>query len=208
MRVDTRQPSRQLVKYFVWLATTSLSLGGVLPALAQPAAPPGAELAGQENTDPPPVAGSLAAISGTVSFHAAGETNWSAASLNYPVTNGEGFWTEPSASATIDIADDKVVMDESTEFDVTTLDQGQFVSTLAQGAVFLQLNSLAQGQTLTVNTPRGAVTISQAGRYEIVAGDTNDATLVSVIDGAAHVSATGMDLDVGPQQTATIGGRG
>ncbi len=190
----------------VWLATTSLALGTTMPAFAQPAAPGGADLAGQENTDPPPIAGSLAAISGTVSFHAAGETSWSAATLNYPVTNGEGFWTEANAAATIDIADDKLVMDGSTEFDVVALDQSQFSATLAQGAIFIQLNSVAQGQTLSVNTPRGTVTIKQAGRYEIVAGDTNDATLVSVVEGAAHVSATGMELDIGPQQTASIGG--
>jgi hypothetical protein len=98
------------------------------------------------------------------------------------------------------------VMDESTQFDVVTLDQSVFSSTLSQGAIFIQLNSLATGQTLSVNTPRGTVSIKQAGRYEIVAGDTNDATLVTVVDGAAHVSATGMDLDVGPQQTASIGG--
>jgi hypothetical protein len=195
-----------MMRVAVWLATTSLSFGAALPAIAQPAAPPGTDLAGQENTDPPPVAGSVAAISGTVSFHANGETTWSAATLNYPVTNGEGFWTEPHGSATIDIADDKVVLDESTEFDVVALDQSQFSATLAQGAIFIQLNSLAQGQTLSVNTPRGTVTIKQAGRYEIVAGDTNDATLVSVVDGAAHISASGMDLDIGPQQTASIGG--
>jgi hypothetical protein len=216
MSTDSGQRRVSLMRVAVWLATTSLSLGMVLPAAAppayaQPAPPPGsadqgAELAGQENTDPPPIAGSLATISGSVSFHAAGETNWTAATLNYPVTNGEGFWTEKQASATIDVADDSLVLDESTEFDVTTLDQSRFVTTLAQGAIFVHLNSVAQGQTLTVNTPRGAVTISQAGRYEIVAGDTDDATMVTVVEGAAHVSGTGVELDIGPQQTATIGG--
>jgi hypothetical protein len=206
MRVSTPQRSTTVRRIAFWLATTSLSFGPALPVAAQPAPPPGAALAGSENTDPPPIAGSLAALSGSVSFHAAGETTWSAATLNYPVTNGEGFWTEQHAAATIDIADDKLVMDESTEFDVVALDQSQFSSTLAQGAIFVQLTSLAQGQTLSVNTPRGTVTIKQAGRYEIVAGDTNDATLVTVVDGAAHISATGMDLDIGPQQTASVGG--
>jgi hypothetical protein len=194
----------------IWLATTSLTLTLPLMAVAQPA-PPGAstapaDVAGQADTDPPPIAGSLAAIAGSVSFHTAGETQWSPATLNYPVTNGEGFWTEPQASATIDIADDTVVMDESTEFDVTTLDQSQFVATEAQGAIFVHLNSLNQGQTLLVNTPRGAVQISQPGEYEIVAGDTNDATTITVVQGAAHISGTNLSIDIGPNQTATITG--
>jgi len=193
----------------VLLASTSLSLSVSLPALAQPA--PGGEqsgdaLAGQDGTNPPPVAGNLSAINGSVSFHAAGETQWTAATLNYPVTNGEGFWTESQASATIEIASDRLVMDGSTEFDVTTLDQSQFVASTPQGAIFLQLTTMAPNQTLTINTPRGAVQISTVGRYEIVAGDTNDATTVTVVEGAAHVSGPNLALDIGPQQTASISG--
>lgn len=206
MNVHYRPNGVSLMRLAVWLASTSLSLSLPLVADAQPAAPQQGELAGQPNTDPPAIAGSLAAIAGSVSFHAAGETQWSAATLNYPVTNGEGFWTEAQASATIDIADDRLVLDESTELDVTTLDQTQFVATEAQGAIFFQLNSMAQGQTLTLNTPRGSVQISQAGTYEIVAGDTNDATMITVVTGAAHISGANLSLDVGPQQTATIGG--
>jgi hypothetical protein len=210
MRVHS-SVGRPVTRFALWLATTSLTLSTPLSAIAQPAAPPGAaaqgqDVAGQANTDPPAIAGSLAAIAGSVSFHAAGETQWSPATLNYPVTNGEGFWTEPQASATIDVADDQVVLDESTEFDVTTLDNSQFVASEAQGAIFVQLKSLTQGQTLVVNTPRGSVQISQAGDYEIVAGDTNDATTVTVVQGAAHIAGTNLALDVGPNQTAAITG--
>jgi hypothetical protein len=200
-----------VTRFALWLATTSLTLTTPLAGYAQPAPPPsaaapGQDLAGQANTDPPAIAGSLAAIAGSVSFHAAGETQWSPATLNYPVTNGEGFWTEPQASATIDVADNLVVLDESTEFDVTTLDNTQFVASEAQGAVFVQLKNLAAGQTLVVNTPRGSVQIVQAGKYEIVAGDTNDATTVTVVQGAAHITGTNVALDVGPNQTAAITG--
>ncbi len=206
MRSHTR-----LMRMGVWLATTSLSLTTALSALAQPAAPPGqaqpgADLAGDQGSDPPALAGRVAAITGSVSFHTSSETQWSAATLNYPVTNGEAFWTEPQAQATLEIADDRMVLAASTELDVSELDVNQFTTTAAQGAVFLQLSSLPQGQNVTINTPRGAVTITAVGRYEIVAGDTNDATTVSVVEGAAHVAATDLSLDIGPQQTATIGG--
>jgi hypothetical protein len=202
---------KPLTRFAQLLATTSLCLAIPLAGHTQPPPPPGAapagsDVAGQPNTDPPPVAGSLANLAGQVSFHAAGETQWSPATLNYPVTNGEGFWTEPQASATIDVADDRIVLDESTEFDVATLDQSQFVATEPQGAIFVQLNTLTQGQTLVVNTPRGSVQISQPGEYEIVAGDTNDATTVTVVQGAAHISGTNVALDVGPNQSAAITG--
>jgi hypothetical protein len=145
-------------------------------------------------------------MSGTVSFHAAGDTNWAAASLNYPVTNGDGFWTEPSAHVALQFGDDTVVLAGSTEFEISSLDVQQVTATEAQGASFLALQSLPNGQKLTVNTPRGAVQIAATGRYEVVAGDTNDATIITVVEGAAHVEGNGVSLDIGPQQTATIGG--
>jgi hypothetical protein len=205
-----------LLRAGLWLATSSLTSVTLVPALAQPAPPPGDEQAsdgqagdgqaGDPGTEPPALAGRLASLAGEVSFHAAGETQWSPATLNYPVTNGEAFWTQPQATATIEIADDAVVLDAATELDVTSLDQSQFVASLPQGALFLQLNSLPAGQSVTVTTPRGAVQISATGRYEIAAGDTDDATTITVVEGAAHVAGTDLSLDIGPQQTATIDG--
>jgi hypothetical protein len=201
----------KLVRTGFWLTTSSLSLSALAPAIAQPAPPPGAEQpgaeqAGEQGTDPPALAGRLAEITGSVSFHDAGETQWSAATQNYPVTNGSAFWTEPGAQARLEIADDRLVMDGSTELDVNALDQSQMSVTEAQGAIFLQLNSLPSGQTVTITTPRGAVQITATGRYEVVAGDTNDATTITVVEGAAHVSGTNLAVDIGPQQTATIAG--
>ena len=197
---------KELRRIGVWLTTTSLCLSTLPPAVAQPTPQINGDQAGNQGTDPPTLAGRLAALTGAVSFHAAGETQWNAATLNYPVTTGEAFWTEPQASATLEIADNRLVMDDSTEIDVTALDQNQLAATEAQGAIFLQLNSLAPGQGVSVNTPRGTVQINTSGRYEIVAGDTNDATAVTVVEGAAHVTGSNLSLDVGPQQTATIGG--
>ncbi len=198
-------PTR-LMRLSLLLATTSLTLGACIPAFAQPAAPPGAEQAGDPNVDPPALAGRIADIHGTVSFHSAGETQWSAATLNYPVTNGESYWTEPQAQATLEIADDRLVMDSSTELDMGAIDASQIVITEPQGASFLNLASLQPNQTVTFNTPRGAVQITQPGIYEIVAGDTNDATMITVVQGAAHITGTNLELDVAAQQTATIGG--
>ncbi len=201
MRVSSRS-----FRLSLWLATTSLTLGAVWPALAQPAPPPGAEQGGNDSADPPQIAGRIARINGSVSFHASGEDHWNAASLNYPITTGEAFWTETQAQAELQVADDRIVMAGSTELDVAALDQQQVNLTEPQGAIFLQLGASEQGQTITVTTPRGAVQLSGPGRYEIVAGDTNDATIVTVVEGTAHVSGTGLQLDVSANQTASIGG--
>ena len=201
MRVSSR-----LFRLSLWLATTSLTLSTAMPALAQPAPPPGAALSGNDNADPPAIAGRVARITGSVSFHASGEDHWNAASLNYPVTTGEAFWTEAQAQSELQVADDRIVMAGSTELDVAALDQQQVNLTEPQGAVFIELGTAQQGQAITVNTPRGAVQLAGPGRFEIVAGDTNDATIVTVVEGSAHVTGTGLELDVAANSTASIGG--
>jgi len=51
--------------------------------------------------DPPGRVGRLSYMEGTVSFHTGDQDQWSAAVLNYPVTSGTAFWTEPEARAEI-----------------------------------------------------------------------------------------------------------
>jgi len=199
--------SSRLFRISLWLATTSLSLGTTAPAWAQPAPPDDTAAAADTNTsDPPSVAGRVAEINGTVSTHAAGQDQWSPATVNVPATTGDAFWTEPSSSAVIEIGGDRIAMSESTELDINQLDQGQFTTTAPQGEIYLGLPSMADGQVLTVNTPRGAVQITEAGQYEIAAGDSDNPTAVTVVSGSARITSTGLDVTVGPQQTASITG--
>ncbi len=147
-------------------------------------------------------------MSGTVSFHTADEDHWDAATLNYPVTSGDAFWTEPGASASIEISASRVDMASTTEFDVDQLDDHSLTATEAQGEVFLDLRDLQSGETFTVRTPRGVVTMTAAGQYEIAAGDTQSPTMVTVLDGSAQIAGDSLSLSVPAGQTATITGSG
>ncbi len=189
---------------------TALAIGGLLcssaltpVARAQPAPPPGAA---PPAGDPPSLVGRLAAVAGTVSFHTVDQTQWQPATLNYPVTSGDSFWTEPRASAAIEAGPMRIALNEQTEFDVDTLDQRTLAATSPQGEMFLLIRDLPQGDSVSVTTPRAAVTITMPGSYEIAAGDTDHPTIVTVVDGAAHVGGGALALDVGPHQTASITG--
>jgi hypothetical protein len=197
------QYGSRLFRFSLWLASSSLALATAAPAWAQPAPPAGAA---SDAGDPPAIAGRLAAIDGSVSTHATGETDWIAATLNNPVTSGDSFWTEPQASATIEVGADHFVLNEATELDVTQLDESQFVATEPQGEIYLGLRELPNGQAVTVNTPRGAVQITAPGQYDIVAGDSATPTSVTVVAGAAQVSGATVNLSVNAGQAATLNG--
>jgi FecR protein len=189
------------------------ALGGTMalpppPARAQDAPPPPDSGAPQPATagDPPTRAGRLARLSGTVSFHGPGADHWDVAQLNFPVTSGDAVWTEPGAGAAVDISASRLTLSGGSELDIDSLDAQTTVATAPQGEVFVDLRHLAPGESFSLRTPRGTISIAGEGHYDIAAGDTQTPTTVTVIDGAAKVSGNGLDLTVLAGQTATVTG--
>jgi hypothetical protein len=205
-----RNPS--LFRLTANVALAALLWDSVLPAfvLAQPAPPPLPQpyqvQPTQPQGDPPSRVGRIAATSGTVSFHNEGDSQWSRASVNYPVSSGNAFWTEPAAEAQLEIAANRIVMAGTTEFDIATLDVNGIQAVAAQGEVYIHLNELAANEAWTIQTPRGLVRLEGIGRYGIVVGNTEQPTLVTAIDGSAQVDGPGVSLHVGGGETASIGG--
>ncbi len=184
----------------VALISACVLMFGTMPVMAQQdGAPPDA-------ADPPARVGRIARLSGTVSFHGAGQTEWEPAGLNLPVTSGAGLWTEPGGSADIDIGNGKLVLDSATQLEIVTLDDHSMVANENQGSVSLRVRALEAGETFTLNTPRGTVTIAQPGSYVVSSGDTDTPTRVTTIAGAAQVAAPGVSELVGPHQTLSITG--
>ena len=193
----------------VYLMSTALVAGGLvagpLPrAIAQSAAAQSAQQS--DEADPPALVGRLAFTQGTVSFRTGEQTQWQPATLNYPVTSGTAFWTEPQALAGIEVASSRIWMNGATELDVTTLNDQAMAAAEPQGELYLHIDHLMNGQTYTIETPRGVVTLTRDGQYEVVAGDTEHPTAVTVVDGAAQVTSNNLSLQVGPRQTATLTG--
>jgi hypothetical protein len=203
---------RQLSQFAGAIAATSLVAGPMLQARAQTATATATAAANPAQPDqmvnPPTRVARLASISGTVSFHTAAEDHWDPATVNYPMSTGEALWTEPDATASVEVSASRIDLGSSTEFDLDQLDPHVLVATQAQGETFLRLQDLVPGDSYTVRTPRGSVTMTAAGQYEIASGDTQTPTTVTVIDGAAQITADNVALSVEPGQTATITGSG
>ena len=176
------------------------------PVLAQtmPPAPAGAQ--DQQTGDPPTRVGRLANISGTVSLHRQDDTQWNPAALNYPVTAGTSYWTQPDAQAVIEVSASRLVMAPSTELEVATLTDNALQVTEPQGEVYLRIPVATPDESYAMQTPRGLVTFATPGRYGVLAGDTQTPTTITVIDGSAHVTGPGLSLDISANQSATITG--
>ena len=197
---------------FLVTSLTSLAIAGMVfgpavpPALAQVAAPaPGAEQPAGPEVSPNQQVGRLAWLQGSVSFHAADQDSWSPAAVNYPVSTGDGLWTEPGALAGIEVANTLIALSGGTELDVAQMQDVAYSFTLPQGELFLHVRSVQPNESYMIATPRGTVTIGTPGRYEIAAGTTQDPTVVTVLEGSAEVSGAAQ-ATIGPGQAAVITG--
>ena len=185
-----------------WLAAASLMATG-----AWPQAPSArAQDPGTSGGDPPARVGRLARLSGEVSTHGAGATQWTPAVLNFPFVAGDALWTQPQAQADIEIGESLFTLADETELDLTTLDAQSLVAAEPQGAIFVDLRHVQPGQTYTIDTPRGAVQIATDGEYEILAGDTSTPTRVAVVRGAAQLTSGNLALRAHAGQMAVATG--
>ncbi len=194
------------------LVASALLAGPVLPTagLAQPADPavPVPQLtpdpvAVPEQADPPARVGRLARLRGTVSYHPGSAESWDRAQANWPLTTGDAIWTEPDGRTELELAGGVIQLQGGSEFSIDRLDDHSLGATLHQGEIRLRLPSLTQGESLRVQTPRGMVTITTPGRYDIVAGNTENPTRVMVYQGSAEL---GGSLRLGARQVALISG--
>ncbi len=187
------------------LGSTALTLPASFPAWAQQPTQP-FQTPDQNAADPPARVGRLVASAGDVSYHAAGDTQWTAASTNFPVATGGSFWTQPNAHAEMELSASRIGLSGGTEVDVGTLDANGLQATLTQGECFLRPQDLAPNETWTLVTPRRTVTTSQAGQISVIAGDTASPTIVMVLSGSATVTAPGVSQTLSAGQALSISG--
>ena len=126
------------------------------------------------------------------------------ASLHYPITSGNSFWTEPQANGALEVGANRLYLGGSTELDLDTLNEKSSRRLDASRWVYLRLATASDNEQYVIDTSRGVVNISEPGSYEILAGDADNPTIVTVVKGAAEFVANNVHLSIGPQQSAAI----
>ncbi len=180
-------------------------LSGVL-ALPIVAAAQSSPPSATQTRDPPTRAGRIALVTGGVSFRDPGADQWTPALLNFPITDGDVLRTEPTATAAIEVSASRITLDGETELDVNKLDGESLVATLQQGQVALRLRHLAPGESVTLFTRHGSVRFTEPGRYGVLDDESDHATLVTVLEGQAHLLGAGLDQPIAAGQAARITG--
>ena len=139
-----------------------------------------------EASDPPDAVGRIAVMSGTVLFRADGTQASAPALLNYPLSLGNVVETLPRAHATIDVAAGRFYLDGRTRLRIGILRDGSSAVALEQGALVLHVLKGGDGQVFSVETGKGTLRVDQPGYYEVEAGEGDQPTTVSAMEGGAQ----------------------
>jgi len=156
--------------------------------------------------DPPARVARLGAVSGPVSFSAAGEADWDQADLNRPLGPGDRLWADSGARAELQVGDAMVRMDAGTGLSVLALDEQLAQVQLTQGTLGVHLRRLAAGQAFEIDTPNLAFTLRAPGSYRIEVDAQGQTTVVTVRSGQGEAAGDGAAYRIDAGQTWRFGG--
>ena len=181
-------------------------LGSLLLLAILPAFQGGDRPRNSSDRDPPSRVGRVSFLSGSVSFRPGDVDDWAAATINYPLQNGDHLWTDSDARAEITVGTSAFRLAPQTAFGFLALDDRTLQVRLAQGSLNVRVRNLREDESLEIDTPSGAVSLLRSGTYRVDVDSTGDTTSVTVRGGEAEVSAAGSAFTVHPEQTAVVAG--
>lgn len=151
--------------------------------------------------DPPSRVARLNLLSGSVSFRPGSVEEWTAATLNYPLTTGDHLWADTDSRVEIHAGSTAIRMAGRTGVSVLNLDDRTVQLALTDGTLHIRLRHLDDDETFEVDTPNVAITLLRAGEYRIDADGDAGATSLTVRSGNANVTGGGAAITVRPRQT-------
>jgi len=138
--------------------------------------------------DPPSRVARLSYQSGTVSFRPGTVEEWTAASLNYPLTTGDHLWADAGAQVEMHIGSTAIRMGSQTALAILNLDDQMAQFSLTQGVLNVHIRYLGNQEAFEIDTPNVAISLVEVGDYRIDVDGDNNITTVTVRGGEAQVN--------------------
>ena len=142
---------------------------------------------GTAANDPPARVARLSYSAGDLGMMPAGSTQWTAADVNRPLTNGDKLSSGPDAKAELELGGAALRISSESDIGVLNLNEqtGQFE--LTQGTLNITVRNIYQGDTYEVDTPTLALVINQPGSFRVDVASDGSSTTVRVFDGVGMI---------------------
>ena len=180
-----------------WVLLLSIMLVGLLASVAY-----------ADEGDPPARVARLSFAQGKVSFQPSGETDWSEASVNRPVTTGDRLYTDQGARAELEVGPFAVRLGQATDLTVANLSDQIMQLGVGQGTVRVTIYQMPENNSVEVDTPNGALILKTAGSYRVDTAADGNSTQVVVNAGTLEISAGDLSESLQSGQAVTLTGTG
>src|ERR1700739_803205 len=130
--------------------------------------------------DPPGRVARLNYIQGSVSFQPGGESDWTPANPNRPLTTGDNLWADRDSRGELHIGSSSIRIGRETGVTFLNLNDRTVQIQLAQGTMNVRVRRLEGGDEFEIDTPNLAFTLERAGEYRIDVDPNGNATSITV----------------------------
>jgi hypothetical protein len=179
-------------------AGIALTLLAASIATAQPAPPP--------SGDPPSRVVRLNYLQGQVSFRPGSVDEWTDATLNYPLYNGDHLWADQGGQAELHIGSTAIRVGSETALAILSLDDRMVQLSVTGGTLNVHLRSLGEGESFEIDTPNAAVTLLRPGDYRLQVDENAGVAYLTVHGGDAEVTGGGRAFSVHARETSSMTG--
>ena len=167
-----------------------------------------ASIACAEEGDPPARVARMSFAQGKVSFQPSGETEWSEATVNRPVTTGDRIYTDQDGRAELEVGPFSVRLSQATDVTLANLNDQLMQLGVGQGTLRVTIYELPANNSVEIDTPNGALILQSAGSYRVDAAADGNSTQVTVNAGTLQISAGDLSQTLQSGQAVRLTGTG
>ena len=143
-------------------------------------------------------------ISGEVSIAPVATNEWTAATMNKPLTPSEYVWTATNSRAEINVGDGFIRMNAEDSLTLVAVTLSNIQVSVNQGEVRLTVLRLLPGEIYEIDTPNATLTVSKSGVYLIVVKPSEDQTSVTTRKGSIVATGRGAAVTINSGQQVTF----
>jgi len=148
----------------------------------------------------------LAQVAAEVALEPAGTSRWTQAVPNTPLTSGDRLYVNRDGHAELQMGQLAVRVWKYTDMDVVNLTTNATQLAVAQGSLHVRTFALNGDKPAEVDTPNGAITVTQPGDFRLDVYTNGGGTLVTVDAGAIQITGPGVDKSLGAGQSVHLVG--
>ncbi len=158
------------------------------------------------DSDPPSRVARISYLKGAVSMRLGGTEEWSAASLNRPLTSGDSLWSGEGGRVELQTGSASLRLDAATSVTLLEVGTNAVQVKVTEGTLSVHVRELDEDEEFEIDTPDGAVSLLRAGEYRVEVSARGPGTTIIARTGMAEITGAGVSYVLRQKQQVRLPG--